>query len=183
MSVALQVWKYAENMAEWIVQWQPLRCSICCYWHNYQIFLYSPVSNSCPCTPSLDSFTSQKSINCISWKQKRRCFSGSASAEGVFGNMEKRKLHMHAMPSLPHTLDIFLEQHGHCTSPTASRHGDFIPTSSTKEDAFGSIPTGHNSEVHNAAPYCTSRYPQHKPKLVIWTAKVVCFFFKSLRIE
>lgn len=104
MFVVLRVWKHAETMTEWIVQWQPLRCSICCYWHNYQIFLYIPVSNSCLCTPSLDSFTSQKSINCISWKQKRRCFSGSASAEGAFGNMEKRKLHMHAMPSLPHTL-------------------------------------------------------------------------------
>lgn len=139
MFVALEVWKHAETVTEQIVQWQPLRCSICCYWHNYQIFLYIPVSTSCPCTPSLDSFTSQKSINCISWKQKRRCFSRSASAEGAFGNMEKRKLHMHAVPLLPHTLDSFLEQHGHCTSPTTSWHGDFILTSSTKEDAFGSV--------------------------------------------
>lgn len=29
------------------------------------------------------------------------------------------------------------------------------------------IPTGHNSKLHNAASYCMSRYPQHKPKLVI----------------
>lgn len=34
------------------------------------------------------------------------------------------------------------------------------------------IPTGHNTKVQNAARYCMSRYPQHKPKLVIWTAKV-----------
>lgn len=34
------------------------------------------------------------------------------------------------------------------------------------------IPTGHNTNLHNAAGYCMSGYPQHKPKLVIWTAKV-----------
>lgn len=41
------------------------------------------------------------------------------------------------------------------------------------------IPTQHNTNLHNAACYCTSRYPQHNPKLVIWTAK---FFFKKFKI-
>lgn len=71
-------------------------------------------------------------------KAEKEVLFRNTSAEGVFENTEKMKLHSHATPSLPHTLDIFLEQQGHCTSPTASRHGDFIPTSSTKEDAFGS---------------------------------------------
>lgn len=72
-------------------------------------------------------------------KAEKGCFSGSASAEAVFRKRygKKEKLHMHAIPSLPHTVDSSLEQCGHCTSPITSGHGDFIPPSSTKEEVFG----------------------------------------------
>lgn len=89
MFVALEVWKHAETVTEQIVQWQPLRCSICCYWHNYQIFLYIPVSTSCPCTPSLDSFTSQKSIIAFHESRKGGAFHGVQVQRELLGIWRK----------------------------------------------------------------------------------------------
>lgn len=68
-------------------------------------------------------------------KAEKGCFSGSASAEGVFRKIWKKGKNTHACNPLTstHTLDSSPEKRGHCTGPTTSGHGDFIPLSSTKD--------------------------------------------------
>lgn len=99
---------------------------------------FIPVSKSCPFIPSLDSFGHQKSINRISWKQKRGASQGAQVQSKFSGrDMEKKEeWHMHAVALLPHAL----EQRGHCTSPTTSAHGHFL---------FPSPPQKRKTPKHN----------------------------------
>lgn len=131
--MAHESWKYAETMTEWTVEWPPPSGSICCRCHNYPLLLYVAVSSNCPFTPSLASFRKQESRNCISWKQKRGAPWGVQVQREFSGRSRGRMTRRACSLLTPGTLVRSQEQRGHCTHPTASGLGGFVPVFHQKE--------------------------------------------------
>lgn len=117
---------------------------------------FIPMSKSCPFIPSLDSFRHQKSINCISWKQKRGASQGvQVQSEFSGRDKEKRKSYtcmqshwFHTHQNNVVTAQTLAPQDMDINFPLFHKRGSLLNT------------TGHKTKVHNALCCVTSRHLQ-----------------------